>query len=67
MNGFHPREEAAGEASASPLGPSPSIPERELLVWTDEEVRASLARGLADAAEGNVRRLDGLTEDDPNE
>lgn len=40
-----------------------SIPEPELLVWTDESVKASLARGLADAAEGNVRRLDHLTED----
>lgn len=43
--------------------PGSNIPERELLVWDDESVRASLVRGLADAAEGNVRRLDHLTED----
>jgi hypothetical protein len=46
------------------LTPLASIPRRELLVWENEELKASLFRGLADAAEGKVRRLDWLTEDD---
>ena len=53
------------------LTPLASIPRRELLVWENDELRASLFRGLADAAEGNVRRLDWVTaedaEDDGNE
>jgi hypothetical protein len=43
--------------------PGASVPKRELLVWNDESVKASLGRGLADVAEGNFRRLDHLTED----
>lgn len=43
--------------------PGTSVPERELLVWNDESVKASLDRGLADVAEGNFRRLDHVTED----
>ncbi|WP_433266501.1 hypothetical protein ACQPZF_41020 [Actinosynnema sp. CS-041913] len=46
------------------LTPLASIPKRELAVWENEELRASLFRGLADAAEGNVRRLDWVTADD---
>ena len=45
------------------LTPLASIPKRELLVWGNEELKASLFRGLADAAEGKTQRLDGLTED----
>lgn len=44
------------------LTPLASIPRRELLVWENEELRASLYRGLAEAAEGNVRRLDWVTD-----
>lgn len=49
------------------LTPMASIPARELLVWQDAELRASLFRGLAEAAEGNVRTRPGLLEDiDPD-
>jgi len=46
------------------LIPLASIPRRELLVWENDEVRASLFRGLADAADGNVRALDWVTTDE---
>jgi hypothetical protein len=46
------------------LTPLASIPKRELLVWEDDELKASLFRGLADAAEGKVRSLDWVTADD---
>lgn len=46
------------------LVPLASIPKRELLVWENDELRASLFRGLADAAEGNARPLDWVTADD---
>ncbi|MPZ79337.1 MAG: hypothetical protein GEV28_02660 [Actinophytocola sp.] len=36
------------------LTPLASIPKRELLVWENAELRASLFRGLADVAAGNV-------------
>lgn len=55
-----------GDGIVSPL-PWVNIPERERIVWDDEDLNASLFRGLADAADGNVRRLDELTEDDPAE
>jgi hypothetical protein len=45
------------------LTPVASIPKRELLVWENDQLRASLFRGLADAAEGKLRRLDWLTGD----
>lgn len=45
------------------LTPLASIPRRELLVWENDELRASLFRGLADAAEGRARRLDWVTAD----
>ena len=40
------------------LVPLASIPRRELIVWENEELKASLFRGLADVAEGNLRRVD---------
>jgi hypothetical protein len=46
------------------LTPVASIPTRELLVWENEDLKASLLRGVADAADGNIRRLAWLTEDD---
>lgn len=46
------------------LIPLASIPKRELLVWQNDELRASLFRGLADAAEGNVRSVSWVTSDD---
>ncbi|TDV52263.1 hypothetical protein [Actinophytocola oryzae] len=46
------------------LTPLASIPKRELLVWENEELKASLFRGLADAAEDKTTRLDWLTEDE---
>lgn len=46
------------------LTPVASIPKRELLVWQDEQLRASLLRGLADAAAGRVARRDDLLVDD---
>ncbi|MGH3862444.1 hypothetical protein [Actinokineospora sp.] len=49
------------------LVPLASIPKRELLVWENDGLRASLFRGLADAAEGNVRRLDWVTADDEDD
>lgn len=49
------------------LTPLASIPKRELLVWENDELRASLFRGLADAAEGKVRPLSWVTADADNE
>lgn len=46
------------------LTPLASIPKRELLVWEHADLQASLFRGLADAAEGNVRPLDWVTATD---
>ena len=36
------------------LTPLTSIPRRELLVWENEQLRASLARGLAQSAAGET-------------
>lgn len=36
------------------LTPLVTIPKRELLVWEDEQIRASLAVGLAQSAAGEV-------------
>jgi hypothetical protein len=55
---------AVNDEGALLLTPLASIPKRELLVWENEDLKASLFRGLADAAEGKVRRLDWLTEDE---
>ncbi|MHA6805954.1 hypothetical protein [Salinifilum ghardaiensis] len=61
---------ALGESSASRfavsrneegqilLTPLVSIPQREKVVWEDEQVKASLLRGMHDAAEGNVSQRD---------
>lgn len=49
------------------LTPMASIPARELAVWESAELRASLFRGLAEAAENDVRALPGLLDDvDPD-
>jgi len=45
------------------LTPLVSIPRRELLVWEDELVRASLARGVADSAAGDVVDLGSFEQD----
>lgn len=49
------------------LVPLATIPQRELLVFENEELKASLFRGLADAAEGNLRALDWVTADDADD
>lgn len=49
------------------LTPLASIPKRELLVWESDELRASLFRGLADAAEGRLQRLNWVAADDDDE
>ncbi|WP_236790531.1 hypothetical protein [Amycolatopsis sp. GM8] len=46
------------------LTPLASIPKRELLVWENAELRASLFRGLAEAAEGKGRPLPWVTAED---
>jgi hypothetical protein len=43
--------------------PAALIPERELIVWENADLRASLFRGLAEAAEGQATRLDWVTAD----
>ncbi|MFC7344862.1 hypothetical protein [Saccharopolyspora griseoalba] len=45
------------------LTPVTSIPTRELKVWEDEELRASLLRGLVDADHGRVRARDDFLDD----
>jgi hypothetical protein len=42
------------------LTPMASIPQRELLVWENEQVRQSLQRGLADVANGRISARDDL-------
>lgn len=44
------------------LTPLVSIPRRELLVWEDELVRASLARGLAQSASGDAQEIEDFTQ-----
>lgn len=44
------------------LTPLVSVPRRELLVWEDDRVRASLARGLSESAAGEVQDLGDFTE-----
>lgn len=53
-----------GEILLTPLA---TVPKRELLVWQDAELRASLLRGLADAAQGRVDRRDDLLDTDSTE
>lgn len=45
------------------LSPVVSVPKREMIIWENDTLRASLLRGLADAAEGNVRQLDWVISD----
>lgn len=51
------------------LTPLVSIPKRELLVWENELVRASLGRGLAQSAAGETAELGDFTQyaDDEDE
>lgn len=58
---------ALREDGAILLTPLASIPKRELIVWENADLRASLFRGLADAAEGQVRRIDWITDEDNKE
>lgn len=44
------------------LTPLVTIPKRELLVWQHEQLRASLARGLADSAAGRVKDMGSFTQ-----
>lgn len=44
------------------LTPLVTIPKRELLVWEDEQIRASLAAGLAQSAVGDVVDLGDFTQ-----
>lgn len=55
----------SGEILLTPLA---SIPKRELLVWENDELRASLLRGFHDAAAGRVAPMDDwLDRDDEDE
>jgi hypothetical protein len=49
------------------LAPLANVPGRELLVWENDELRASLFRDLADAAERDVRPLSWVTADDEDD
>lgn len=53
----------AGPDGSLLLTPLASIPARELLVWENAELRASLYRGLAEAAEGQAQPMDWVTDD----
>lgn len=48
---------AVNDAGEILLTPLVSIPKRELIVWENEQLRASLARGLADSAAGKAKDL----------
>ncbi len=39
------------------LTPLVSIPKRELIVWENDKLRASVARGLADSAAGRTEEM----------
>lgn len=58
---------SVNEEGALLLTPLATIPARELIVWENDDLRASLFRGLADAAESKVRRLDWVTDLDQDE
>lgn len=49
------------------LTPLVSVPKRELIVWENEQLRASLARGLADSAAGRVHDAGDFTQYADNE
>ena len=68
--GAHARDRYAVSTNADGailLTPLASIPRRELLVWENDELRASLFRGLADAADTNVRELEWVTADEESD
>lgn len=68
--GAHARDRYAVSMNADGailLTPLASIPRRELLVWENDELRASLFRGLADAADGDVRPLEWVTADEESD
>lgn len=44
------------------LSPVVSVPKRELIIWENELVRASLARGLAQSASGDLEDLGDFTQ-----
>ncbi|MGW6130376.1 hypothetical protein ACWFNE_10155 [Cellulomonas sp. NPDC055163] len=63
---------AVNESGEILLTPLVTIPKRELLVWEDEVVRASLARGLAQSAAGETVSIGDFSqfagdEDDEND
>ena len=49
------------------LTPVTSIPQRELLVWENEQVRESLTRGLMEAHLGKAVPRDDLLEDEDDD
>jgi len=53
---------AVNDDGAILLTPLATIPRRELLVWENAELRASLARGLDDSAAGRVSDLGDFTQ-----
>jgi hypothetical protein len=54
----------SGEIILTPLA---SIPKQELLVWENEQVRASLLRGIDDSLHDRVRPLDDFLDEDIEE
>ena len=46
------------------LTPVASIPKRELLVWENEQVRASLLKSLDDYEHRRIRRLDSFLDEE---
>jgi hypothetical protein len=54
----------SGEIRLTPLA---SIPKQELLVWENEQLRASLLRGMDDALNGRVRTRDDFLDKDLEE
>ena len=53
---------AVGEDGTIVLTPLVSIPKRELLVWENQQLRESLARGLAQSAHGETVDLGDFTQ-----
>ena len=53
---------AVGEDGTIVLTPLVSIPKRELLVWENQQLRESLARGLAQSAHGERVELGDFTQ-----
>lgn len=54
----------AGEIVLTPVA---SIPKRELIVWENDDLRASILQGLADFASGRVEPLDDWVADGDDE